>query len=771
VVWRARWAELRTTLTGVDPGLVRLRLGGIAAASMILAVLVMSGVRALTGEPVTAVLMAGVLSMIGNLAVNEPDIRRLRVTTALMVPPALASVTAGTLLAPDRIVADVVFVAVMVTAVYIRRYGPRGNALGMAAMMGYFFTQFLKAAVGQIPFLLVAAAVGIGSTLLLRGWVFAENPGRTVERMTRAFRAHVHRLVEATADLLAAAPDERDDALRDVARRRTRLNETALLVADRLEQQREDDHPDAGRDLLELDLLDAELAAERLSVATRRLVLGDHPPPGDVVRPLLAGMRSLGAATATGASPGAVALLRDTARRSVGAIVTGTPGPDDRAGRALELGDRAQRVGFAITRLADALGAPDLQPDAPYPAADPPPAPAADSLPDLPGAGTPPPDPAPAPADAPDPEPAPAGLDLSTRQAVQVGVATSLAIVVGELVSPSRWYWAVIAAFVVFAGTTSRGDVLSRGSQRVVGTIGGVVAGMGLALVVGDRAVPALIIMFGCVFFALYLVRVSQALMAFWITAVLALLYGLIGQFSVETLVVRVEETAVGAAMGILAGYLILPKGTREAFGEALDTMVEAVDHTVTGAVERILGRGTPEAPLELARDMDDALGVLRARAKPLDNPLPRRRGRSSYQRALRVLTGVDHYARRLARLSDTVGSPGWAPTLQPAADRVLANLDGLRLLLHHREPERPIASAEDLVDTAEAHAARTGDHRRRAGELTVIRMLRRIDQAVVGFAQDLGGVPTPESDERHSRRTGAELRDVRGTTEPGPVS
>ncbi len=764
MVWRARWAELRTTLTGVDPGLVRLRLGGIAAASMILAVVLMSGVRALTGEPVTVVLMAAVLSMISNLAVNEPDTGRLRVTTALMILPALVSVTAGTLLAPYRVVADVVFVAVMITAVYIRRYGPRGNALGMAAMMGYFFTQFLKAAVEQIPFLLVAVVVGIGSTLVLRGWVFPEHPGRTVERMTRAFRAHVHLLVEATArllaaDLLAAEPGERDAALREVARRRTRLNETALLVADRLEQQREDDHPDAGRDLLELDLLDAELAAERLSVATRRLVLDEHAPPDDVVRPLLAGMRSLGAATATGASSGAVPLLRDTARRSVGSIVAGTEG----------LGDRAQRVGFAITRLADALGAPDLQPDAPSPTAGPPPVTATDSFPDLPGAGTPPPEPAPPdPADAPpDPEPAPAGLNQSTRQAVQVGVATSLAIVVGEIVSPSRWYWAVIAAFVVFAGTTSRGDVLSRGSQRLVGTIGGVIAGMGLALVVGNRAVPALILMFGCVFFALYLVRVSQALMAFWITAVLALLYGLIGQFSVETLVVRVEETAVGAAMGILAGYLILPKGTREAFGEALDTMVDAVDATLTGAVGKILGRDGA-APLELARDMDDALGVLRARAKPLDNPLPRRRGRSSYQRALRVLTGVDHYARRLARLSDTVGSPGWAPTLQPATDRVLANLDGLRLLLHHREPEHPICSAEDLVDAAEAHAARTEDHRRRAGELTVIRVLRRIDQAVVGFAQDLGA---PATDERHSRRTGAGPREIRRTAgEPGPV-
>jgi uncharacterized membrane protein YccC len=48
----------------------------------------------------------------------------------------------------------------------------------------------------------------------------------------------------------------------------------------------------------------------------------------------------------------------------------------------------------------------------------------------------------------------PHGLALTTRQAVQVGIAASLAIVVGELVSPARWYWAVLTAFLVFAGTS-----------------------------------------------------------------------------------------------------------------------------------------------------------------------------------------------------------------------------------------------------------------------------------------------------------------------------
>lgn len=323
-------------------------------------------------------------------------------------------------------------------------------------------------------------------------------------------------------------------------------------------------------------------------------------------------------------------------------------------------------------------------------------------------------------------------LDEAKRRVV----ATSLAIVVGELVSPSRWYWAVIAAFVVFVGTSSRGDVLSRGSQRVAGTIGGVIAGMGLAVLVDGHPLPALLLLFGCMFLALYLVR-SQTLMAFWITAVLALLYGLIGQFSIETLAVRIKETAVGAAMGVLAGYLVLPKRTREAFGEALDEMVDAADAVLTAAVDRILGREPDTSPVELARKMDNALDTLRQRAKPLDNPLPRRRGRSSYQRALRVLTGVDHYARSLARLSDGVREPGWAPTLNPAADRVRANLDALRQILLHREAGK-IRSAEDVIDAAEADAARTPDPRRRADLLGAARLLRRIDQAVVGFATDI---------------------------------
>lgn len=726
------WAEeLRTRVTGVDPGLTRLELAGVATASMVLAAGVMSLVRLVTGQAVTVVLFAAVLAMISNLAVNEPDLRRRRVTTALMLLPAAGSIALGTLLASNRVVGDVVFVAVMIVAVWIRRYGPRGFALGMAMFMPYFFTQFLQAKVAQLPWLMLAAAVGIGSTLLVRCWLLTEDPDKVLQRLLRAFGAHVHAVTTAVIDVLQAPADDRpaiDDALRDVHDRRVRLNDTALLLVDRLERRRDrqdddgNEYDDPETERLDVDVLDTELATERLAVSTRRLADDperEGPLDPEIRRRLVAGVRGIGAATATGTPPAVRESLLAGARRSVAPLTAESSG---------EQRDRAQRVAFAVTRLADALdtarGAADAEVQAGH-------RPAPTEEPEEPAQDQ---------DDEKDDEKDDQGLALSTRQAIQVGVATSLAIVIGELVSPARWYWAVVAAFVTFAGTVSRGDVLTRGWQSLVGTVGGVVAGMLLAFLVGGHVVVSVVLLFVCVFLALYLVRISPGLMAFWITAVLALLYGLIGQFSVDTLVVRLEETAVGATLGALAGFLILPKKTRAAFREALDGTVDAIDEVLRAAVDAITGRPTAAPPVELARDMDDQLGTLRQRAKTLDNPLPWRRGEGSYQRAVRVLTTIDHYARALARLSDRIVAPGWAVTLDPAMDRVRANIDGLRDLIDDAENPAEVRSAEQLVDAAEAWAARTDDPVLRADRLAAVRAVRRIDQIVLRLARELRG-------------------------------
>ena len=74
-----------------------------------------------------------------------------------------------------------------------------------------------------------------------------------------------------------------------------------------------------------------------------------------------------------------------------------------------------------------------------------------------------------------------ARLDMTTRQAIQVAVAGALAIVAGRELSSTRYYWAVIAAFIMFAGTGTRADAFVKGSNRVFGTLVGLLASIWIA--------------------------------------------------------------------------------------------------------------------------------------------------------------------------------------------------------------------------------------------------------------------------------------------------
>ena len=297
----------------------------------------------------------------------------------------------------------------------------------------------------------------------------------------------------------------------------------------------------------------------------------------------------------------------------------------------------------------------------------------------------------------------------------------------------------MIAAFVVFAGTNSRGDLLTRGWGRVVGTIGGVIAGMGLAALVGDNQVLSLVLLFAGVFLALYLVRISPAMLAFWITAVLALVYGLIGQFSVEALLLRIEETAIGAAASRDRRLPRPAAGDAGGLRGGGERAVDAIDQVLADATERLVGRAAATSRREGVRAMDDALATLRARTVPLTGPF--RRATDGYRDTLHVLAGVDHYARALARISDDVRAPDWAAVLQPAVDRVRSNLDGL---CDGPTAARPVCSAEELVDAAEAWAARRADHDRRHALLEVARLVRRIDQSVLTLAGASAVDPAP---------------------------
>jgi uncharacterized membrane protein YccC len=336
-----------------------------------------------------------------------------------------------------------------------------------------------------------------------------------------------------------------------------------------------------------------------------------------------------------------------------------------------------------------------------------------------------------------------AGLLPTTKQAIQVTVAASLAIVIGEAVSPSRWYWAVIAAFVIFAGTNTWNETVTKGWARLIGTALGVPAGMLVATVVSGNRTASMMLIFVCVFCSLYFLKVAYSAMTFWITTMLALLYGLLGQFSYRLLLLRIEETAIGAVIGATVAIVVLPTNARTSMRNDARAFLTTLANVIETSVASLFGREASASPTDKARQLDRDLQQFRTTAKPLAAGVGGFSGRHSVRHAQRMLAACDRYGRTLARNSAPFeeASPRLADAIASAASHIRCSIDVLNAALdgnHHAT----VMPATDFLDAAEAFARehRDGDERSsRARLLAIVHSLRQIDRAVVSAAVDLG--------------------------------
>ena len=128
----------------------------------------------------------------------------------------------------------------------------------------------------------------------------------------------------------------------------------------------------------------------------------------------------------------------------------------------------------------------------------------------------------------------------------------------GDLVSPNRWYWAAFAAFVMFQGTRSRGESIVKGTQFIIGTLAGVVFGMLVATLLSGHEILTMAAIVVAVFLAFQANVAAYGAMVFWLTVILGLLFGMLGFFPPELLLLRLKEAAVGAACGAVVASLVL---------------------------------------------------------------------------------------------------------------------------------------------------------------------------------------------------------------------
>ncbi|MEV4233251.1 FUSC family protein, partial [Streptomyces bobili] len=328
----------------------------------------------------------------------------------------------------------------------------------------------------------------------------------------------------------------------------------------------------------------------------------------------------------------------------------------------------------------------------------------------------------------------------TTRAAVQVSVGSALAIAGGELLSTHRWYWAVLTCWIVFLNTASTGEILVKGYRRLLGTALGVVAGIGLAGLVGHHTWTAFAVVLLCVFAMFYTAPLSYTLMSFFVTAALGVLYTLLHTYSLEVLVLRIEETALGVACGVVAAVLVLPVRTDRRTDELLTTVLDRLTDVTEASLEQLAGGPAAEL-LDRARELDQSLSDLRSATHPLTHPVtPLRTRRDTAQYVVALLETCAYHARSLAATAELLPThPSIAadPRLRGAGQRILHNIGAIAARVADDRSTAEVRTGPSVASLLAPGTPGTP----RYGRITdrVLRHLQRLDEAVAGLARPLG--------------------------------
>ena len=676
-----RLAEIRDRAVASDPGLVRLRLASSAAIGVASALGVEFLFATLTraGAQVTlvAMLLGAVVAMMGSMALtNTTALANLKLAVFFPVAVGLGMVVGIAIGNRDDLMLGV-FVLVMFVAVFVRRFGPPFFVYGFMGWLGYFFASFLHATLPMLPGLLYAVVIASAWVLLLSVTVLRTSPHRTLRRIVRATDARARAVPRAAADLLTGSTP-RARTLHRLRGRQNRLAEVALMV----EAWSADPHALAdgwSAAALRRKLIDAQQAVDGMAAAAEALAERD---PAELRALAVTVLDRLARRDDLAANRAAYALAE-------AAEINPRDAEDDGWWPARHLAVAAFEF-IALARRVEQLpediaGVDEFEPAVTL------------AMGNLPGA----------------PSVASgvrarghrwnplARMDLPARQAVQVAIAGALAIVAGRELSQTRYYWAVIAAFVMFAGTGTRAEAFLKGFNRVIGTLVGLFASIALADLTAGHTSWVLVVIVAAVFGGFYLMQVSYAYMIFFVTIMVGQLYSVLHEFSDGFLVLRLEETTIGAAVGFLVALVVLPLSTRDTVRSARDELLVALADLLDRIANRMTGSGPSAVVTEqLMRALDDRVRRLVLVAKPLTRPLVWGNSPPRTRHRLALYTATAIQARRLTsavRRASSIGSTGPAD-----ASRALARAARqiTEAPVGHQQPAavEPLAMADTVL-------------------------------------------------------------------------
>ncbi|MCR8896080.1 FUSC family protein [Gordonia sp. GONU] len=521
-----------------DPAAARLRKAARGASAMAIAASAVLVLRTFVDLPAAAELSGGFLGLWATVGAVKDTTSRARIaTTLLLLIPGFAAGALACLMHPWPAARAVAFIMVAGAAAWSTRYGPRGSALGFFGFFTFFFGVVMNAGMAEFPVLAGLVVIAVCSALFVRLVLIRDRPAGELARALRGVRVCADDLLR-----LASRPTTGPDRLAAAV---TRLAAATGVVADWQHHYGTERYVDVGASTLAQRMSVTQLACEQSAygVSLNRTDVRVLHEVGRLRQVLRArSVEEVVESTGTGETvPAAGSAGARSAIEAIGTAVDAT----------IEL--------RAITFRPHLRGGRSMS----------------------------------ATVDVPPAEPVHrAARPDTTRFALQVMVATSVAVGVGGLISASRWYWAVLSAFMVFNGMATRGAILTKAVRRVQGTIVGLVVGVVAVYLIGHHPPVQYAIIVCSVFLAFYLASISYTWTILFITILLTTTFDLLGVLDRQVIEWRVEETLAGALVGSAAAFLVLSSPTTP----VLDTKLRAYFDALVDTAEAALRRGSDHA-------------------------------------------------------------------------------------------------------------------------------------------------------------------------------
>jgi hypothetical protein len=288
---------------------------------------------------------------------------------------------------------------------------------------------------------------------------------------------------------------------------------------------------------------------------------------------------------------------------------------------------------------------------------------------------------------------------LAWNGAIQVTLASLVAMAGGMALSPQRWFWAVITVYVVFLNTRTRGDTIHKGSHRVIGTLVGLFGGLLIAVSIDGNHVAECATMLTAVFGIYYFYAVSYSIAIFCVTVLLGMIYGMLGTPLEQLLLLRLEETAIGVLAAGLAASFVLPTPTRHQVRLSGLQVLRSLCDVAQSSLAAMEG-GPRLAPIEAVRRLDRQIGDLRLAFVPLSaGRFIMRRARA--ERPLTAMLACADAARALAAAAANSNANGDLPALRGQLAAVEAQIAAILSNGGVPEADRSTTVADDPAGQA----------------------------------------------------------------------